>query len=81
MTTVHDCQIVPHHDLPLSLMTPHDLPVDLIVTPTRVINVRNPLDKPSCGVLWDQVTQQKLNEIPVLKKLKTFPSSIVNLGM
>jgi len=75
LTTVHDCQVVPNQDLPVSLMTPHDLPVDIVVTPNRTINVRRPLAKPSCGVLWDQVTQQKLEEIPVLKKLKSCPYS------
>jgi 5-formyltetrahydrofolate cyclo-ligase len=38
LTTVHESQIV--DDLSLDMMAIHDLPVDIIVTPKRVINVR-----------------------------------------
>ena len=38
ITTVHESQIV--DDLSLDLMTDHDLPVDVIVTPKRIVNVR-----------------------------------------
>ena len=38
ITTVHESQIV--DDLSLDLMTVHDLPVDVIVTPKRIVNVR-----------------------------------------
>ena len=72
ITTVHDCQVVSDDELPLSLMSDHDLPVDIIVTPTKIINVRNPLKKPSCGVLWNQISSQKLKEMPVLEKLESY---------
>lgn len=48
----------------------HDLPVDIIVTPTRVINVRNKLKKPSNGILWDMITENYLKNIPILSQLK-----------
>ena len=38
ITTVHESQIV--DDLTFDLMDVHDLPVDIIVTPKRIINVR-----------------------------------------
>ena len=63
-------------DLSLDMMAEHDLPVDIIVTPRRIINVRNRLKKPMCGVIWDHVTQDKIDEIPILKMLKNRHSSI-----
>ncbi|XP_066925915.1 methenyltetrahydrofolate synthase domain-containing protein-like [Clytia hemisphaerica] len=69
-TTVHDSQVLSPTDLPISLMKCHDLPVDIIVTPTRVINVRKKLIKPSGGVHWDLVTENQLENIPILKRLK-----------
>ena len=70
VTTVHDSQVLPTEELPLSLMCHHDLPVDIIVTPSRVINVTNRLKKPSGGILWDLVTDEQVENIPVLKNLK-----------
>jgi len=71
ITTVHDCQVLSDHDLPLSLVEDHDLCVDIIVTGTRIINVRRPLEKPTCGVLWKNISHQKMEELPVLKLLKS----------
>ena len=48
VTTVHDCQVV--DDMPPGELTKHDVPVDVIVTPTRVIRVSERVGKPS-GVL------------------------------
>ena len=67
LTTVHDEQIV---NLDKNLMLDHDLPVDVIVTPKRIINVRQKLSKPKCGVKWNLVTEQVLKDIPLLNKLK-----------
>jgi len=36
-TTVHDCQIVSNEDIPVDKLLEHDVPVDLIVTPTQVM--------------------------------------------
>ena len=66
VTMVHDCQVV---DLPDDLFGPHDLPVDFIVTPTRVIQCDGNLRKPS-GIIWSLLTPEKLNHIPVLKRLR-----------
>ena len=47
-TTVHDSQVLAAGRIP---MTDHDAPLDLIVTPTRVIRV--PRDRPRpVGILW-----------------------------
>lgn len=67
MTTVHDEQVVT--DIPANSLTKHDVPVDIIVTPTRVIRVPNRAPKPS-GVFWDLLSPQKLAQIRVLQQLK-----------
>lgn len=67
VTTVHDEQVV--YDIPPGQLTKHDVPVDIIVTPTRVIRVPNRAPKPS-GVFWDLLSPQKLGQIRVLRQLK-----------
>jgi 5-formyltetrahydrofolate cyclo-ligase len=67
VTTVHDEQIV--DDIPEGALTKHDVPVDIIVTPTRIIRVPNRAPKPS-GVFWDLLSPQKLAQIRVLQQLK-----------
>ena len=67
VTAVHDEQIV--NDMPKGQLTKHDVPVDIIVTPTRVIRVPNRAPKPS-GVYWDLLSPQKLGQIRVLRQLK-----------
>ena len=54
---------------PFGTLTQHDVPVDIIVTPTRIIHVSNRLPKPS-GVYWDLLSPQKLAQIRVLQELK-----------
>jgi len=76
VTTVHEEQIVYEDDLPVSLLEPHDLPVDLIITPKRIINVREKLPKPSQGVLWDTITPEMMQAIPFLKELKTMKNQM-----
>jgi len=66
LTTVHDRQLV--SELSASCSCEFDLPVDIIVTPTRTIRVRNGQPKPTCGILWDKVSPEDLESIPILKK-------------
>ncbi len=47
-------------------MTPHDVPVDLIVTPERVIRTRHAFRKPR-GILWRELPGSQLDAMPVLK--------------
>lgn len=63
-TTVHDLQVVEEH-LP---QDPWDVPLDLVVTPTRVIKC-NRTTRPK-GVLWELLPQEKLSEIFILRELK-----------
>lgn len=67
VTTVHEEQIV--DDIPVDALTKHDVPVDIIVTPQRIIRVPNRAPKPS-GVFWDLLSPQKLQQIRVLRQLK-----------
>ena len=67
VTTVHDCQVV--DDMPQGQLTKHDVPVDVIVTPSRIIRVTDRAPKPS-GVMWDLLSPQKLGQIKVLRDLK-----------
>ncbi len=70
VTTAHEAQVVDTRKLPKAVLARHDLPVDMIVTPSRIINVRNRLDKPKCGIIWSQLKEDDLEEMPVLKSLK-----------
>jgi len=67
VTTVHDEQVV--EDMPEGRLTKHDVPVDIIVTPTRTIRVPDRVPKPA-GVYWDLLSPQKLAQIKVLRDLK-----------
>ncbi|MCE4601392.1 MAG: 5-formyltetrahydrofolate cyclo-ligase [Desulfurococcales archaeon] len=63
-TTVHDLQVY-RDRLP---QDKHDVPVDLIATPTRLIQAMDRRPKPR-GIYWDELDATKLNEIPILKEL------------
>ncbi|WP_281193495.1 5-formyltetrahydrofolate cyclo-ligase [Halorubrum sp. F4] len=78
-TTVHELQVVDEDPSPIdeeagapdkdaaSLPEPdrHDVPLDLVVTPDRVIRTGSTVDRPA-GVDWDALDSDKLAEIPVL---------------
>ncbi|XP_034045002.1 methenyltetrahydrofolate synthase domain-containing protein isoform X1 [Thalassophryne amazonica] len=66
VTVVHDCQVV---DIPQELIESHDLTVDYILTPTRVIKTNCQLLKPQ-GIIWTKLDSTKLKKIPILKKLR-----------
>ncbi|TKC41323.1 hypothetical protein EI555_003894 [Monodon monoceros] len=51
VTIVHDCQVV---DIPETLLEDHDLTVDYILTPTRVITTGCERPKPT-GIVWSKV--------------------------
>ncbi len=65
ITTVHELQLV-NDEIPRE---PFDLPVDVIVTPGRVIRVKRVDPKPR-GIYWEFVTDEMLREIPLLNELK-----------
>ncbi len=63
LTTVHDLQIV--DEVPAE---EHDLSVNMIVTPTKVIDTFEKRRRPQ-GILWDRVTGEMLEDMPILKEL------------
>ena len=70
ITTVHENQIISDSTLYDGLQASYDLPVDIIVTPRRILNIRPKLLKPSCGILWDKLSEDQMNSISILRKLK-----------
>ena len=67
VTTVHPLQVLDDGHIP---MTNHDVPLDAIVTPDGVIRCRRGRARPD-GVLWDHLSEAKINEIPLLRRLAT----------
>lgn len=65
VTCVHDSQIV---DIPEFIMRPHDIPVDIIVTPTQIIHCPSRRRPP--GVIWSLLTPDKISQIPILNVLR-----------
>jgi len=65
LTTVHDLQIL-KDDIP---MTPHDVPVDLVVTPERVIRTQTAFAKPD-RIRWRELSADQLEAMPVLRRLQ-----------
>ncbi|GAX73690.1 hypothetical protein CEUSTIGMA_g1141.t1 [Chlamydomonas eustigma] len=68
VTTVHDCQVL-EDPIDSAKMLEHDVPVDVIVTPTRVIWTTPKISKPA-GILWHKLSPDKLSQIRVLQELK-----------
>ncbi|XP_067447002.1 methenyltetrahydrofolate synthase domain-containing protein isoform X1 [Thunnus thynnus] len=66
VTVVHDCQVI---DIPEELIESHDLTVDYVLTPTRVIKTNCQSPKPQ-GIIWTKLDTEKLEKIPILKKLR-----------
>lgn len=67
VTTVHDCQVV--DSLPPEIFKEYDVPVDIIVTPTRTIIVDPKLKKPS-GIMWHMLSERRIKSMQVLQQLK-----------
>jgi 5-formyltetrahydrofolate cyclo-ligase len=64
VTTVHELQVRATGMIPL---TGHDVPVDLVITPERIIDCR-PLHGPRApaGIRWEDLTEEKIAAIPLL---------------
>jgi 5-formyltetrahydrofolate cyclo-ligase len=68
VTTVHEIQLRPAGVIPL---TSHDIALDFIVTPERVIDchpVHAP--RPAAAIRWDDLTEEKIAAIPLLGALR-----------
>ncbi|KAE8608781.1 hypothetical protein XENTR_v10011601 [Xenopus tropicalis] len=66
VTVVHDCQVV---DIPEELLEDHDLTVDFILTPTRIIKTDCKRAKPQ-GIIWSMITREMMAKIPILRNLQ-----------
>ncbi len=64
VTTVHELQVRPTGAIPV---TGHDVPLDFIVTPERVIDCR-PQHGPHqvASIRWEDLTEEKIASIPLL---------------
>ena len=69
VTTVHPSQLL-DEELP---ETEHDFRVDRIVTPEEVVTAPGPR-RPS-GILWDHLDDDRINAIPVLRRLHRIPTT------
>jgi 5-formyltetrahydrofolate cyclo-ligase len=68
VTTVHELQVRPAKAIPT---TGHDVPVDIIVTPDRVIDCRKRRGpRPTSGIDWAELTDEKINAIPLLRAMR-----------
>jgi 5-formyltetrahydrofolate cyclo-ligase len=72
VTTVHELQIYPAGAIPL---TGHDVPLDFIITPERVIDCRDSRSRheprAAAGICWDDLTEEKIAAIPLLSALRS----------
>jgi 5-formyltetrahydrofolate cyclo-ligase len=65
LTTVHELQVV-DGEIP---MTAHDVPLDIIVTPERVIRPARRRRKPR-GIRWDELSDEQIRAMPPLRRLR-----------
>ena len=69
VTTVHEIQVRPAGTIPL---TGHDVPVDFVITPERVIDCRSrQAPRPTAGICWQDLTDAKIAAIPLLMALQS----------
>ncbi|WP_226010727.1 5-formyltetrahydrofolate cyclo-ligase [Halomicrobium salinisoli] len=61
VTTVHERQVREEE----WTVDDHDVPMDLLVTPERVVETGTPYERPA-GVDWDLLDEERIEEIPVL---------------
>jgi 5-formyltetrahydrofolate cyclo-ligase len=66
VTTVHELQVVPAGTLPV---TDHDVRVDLVVTPDRVLHVPRRGPRGPGRIRWQELTADKIAAIPLLAAL------------
>ena len=65
VTTVHELQVL-DEEIP---MTAHDVPVDLVVTPERVVRTDRAFPRPP-GILWKELSAEQLRAMPALARLR-----------
>lgn len=68
VTTVHELQVRPAGAIPTAA---HDAPVDLVITPDRVLDCRGGRGaRPADGIRWPELTEAKIAAIPLLRALR-----------
>lgn len=67
VTTVHELQVRPAGEIPT---VGHDVHVDVVVTPERVIECARPSGYESPRLRWDELTDEKIAAIPLLQRLR-----------
>jgi len=67
VTTVHELQVVPAGTVPT---TSHDLHVDLVATPERVVRCPRPRGRKLPRLDWSELTEEKIAAIPLLQRLR-----------
>jgi 5-formyltetrahydrofolate cyclo-ligase len=72
VTTVHELQVRPAGSIPTA---DHDVRLDLIVTPERVIGCRSVPPRPPAEIRWSELTDEKIAAIPLLAALRERASS------
>lgn len=65
VTLIHDAQLL-EAEIP---MLPHDVPVDMIATPSSLITISSPRYSKPSGVIWDLLPIQKIKSSRVLSML------------
>jgi len=71
VTTVHELQVRKAGTIPV---TAHDVPVDFIITPERVIDCRTRHGpRPADGIRWEDLTEEKIAAIPLLSAQRASP--------
>jgi 5-formyltetrahydrofolate cyclo-ligase len=68
VTTVHERQVLHAGMVPT---TDHDIHVDVIATPERVIRCRRPTRWRLPELRWDELTDQKIGAIPLLARMRS----------
>ncbi|WP_433623579.1 5-formyltetrahydrofolate cyclo-ligase [Halomicrococcus sp. NG-SE-24] len=63
-TTVHELQVTDD-----ASPDAHDVPMDLVVTPERVVRTDTAFERPD-GVDWTALSDERIDEIPVLARLR-----------
>jgi len=66
VTTVHELQVRPAGEIPVA---DHDIRLDMIVTPERVIHVPRK-KRPRPKLNWAELTDDKVASIPLLQRLR-----------
>jgi len=64
VTTCHEVQLI---DPQISDFEPWDLVVNMIITPKRILRIPNPKKRPK--ILWEHLSQEKREEIPLLQEM------------